>query len=250
MAGIKTKYMKELIRLNKYIASMTGYSRREADKLIEDGKISVNGKQIKEQGIKINAADDAVFINNEPIYESKPDVFKFYKPRRILTAYGDGRGKETLEKFPLFADRKIPYSGRLDYESEGLLIFSNDGELIQRMQQPEYKMEKEYLVTVDKLLSSTEIREFSSGLDTPKGKYKPCSIKFVGNQNYIVIIKEGKKRQIRNMFAYFGSRVKRLERTRIGPVIIGNLKPGEYEILPRSEIIKLYKATGLNYNVK
>lgn len=250
MAGVKTEFMKEFTRLNKYIASMTGYSRREADKLIEEGKVSINGKRVREQGIKIDETEDVVFINNEPVYESKPDVFKFYKPRRVLTAYGEGRGKDTLEKFPLFAGRKFPYSGRLDYESEGLLIFSNDGELIQRMQKPEYKMEKEYLVTVDRLLSSIEMEEFSSGLDTPKGKYQPCSIKFAGKQNYKVIIKEGKKRQIRNMFGYFGSKVKRLERVRIGPITIENLKPGEYKILSRDEIIKLYKATGLNYNTK
>ncbi len=242
--------MKELIRLNKYIASMTGYSRREADVLIEQGSVAVNGKQIKEQGIKINENEDVVFVNNEPIYESKPNVFKFYKPKKILTAYGDGRGKDTLEKFPLFAGRKFPYSGRLDYESEGLLIFSNDGELIQRMQKPEYKMEKEYLVTVDRILSSVEMEEFASGLNTPKGSYQPCSIKYAGRQNYKVIIKEGKKRQIRNMFGYFGSHVKRLERIRIGPITIGKLKAGEYEILSRNEVIKLYKATGLNYNIK
>lgn len=250
MAGVKTKPMSELVRLNKYIASMTGYSRREADKLIEEGKVAVNGKRVKEQGIKINENEDVVFINNEPIYESKPDVFKFYKPRRVLTAYGEGRGKDTLEKFPLFAGRKFPYSGRLDYESEGLLIFSNDGELIQRMQKPEYKMEKEYLVTVDRLLSSVEMEEFASGLNTPKGKYMPCSIKFAGKNNYKVIIKEGKKRQIRNMFGYFGNKVRRLERIRIGPITIGQLKPGEYEMLSRDEIKKLYKATGLNYNTK
>ncbi len=250
MARIKAKLMKELTRLNKYIAFMTGYSRREADKLIAEGRVSLNGLKVKEQGIKINELEDVVFIDNEPVYESQVNVFKFYKPRRILTAYGDGRGKETLEKFPVFAGRKFPYSGRLDYESEGLLIFSNDGELIQRMQQPEYKLEKEYLVTVDKLLLKEELEMFSSGLNTPKGKYNPCVIKFAGKQNYKVILKEGKKRQIRNMFGYFGSKVKRLERIRIGPITIGNLKPGEYEILSRDDIIKLYKATGLNYNKK
>ncbi len=105
MAGVKAEFMKEFTRLNKYIASMTGYSRREADKLIEEGKVSVNGKRVKEQGVKIDETEDVVFIDNEPIYESKPDVFKFYKPRRVLTAYGEGRGKDTLEKFSIFAGR-------------------------------------------------------------------------------------------------------------------------------------------------
>lgn len=248
MAGVKAESMTELVRLNKYIASMTGYSRREADVLISEGRVSVNGIKVKEQGIKINEDEDVVFIDNEPVFESRAEVYKFYKPRKILTAYGDGRGKETLDKFACFNGRKIPYSGRLDYDSEGLLIFSNDGELIQRMQRPEYKLEKEYLVTVDRLLSKVEQEKFAGGLKTLNGTYQPCIIKFAGKKNYKVIIKEGKKRQIRDMFAFLGSKVKRLERVRIGPVTIGNLKPGEIISLDKNEIKELYKSTGLNYN--
>ncbi|MDE7168887.1 MAG: pseudouridine synthase, partial [Mucispirillum sp.] len=85
--------MKKTVRLNKYIASMTGYSRREADKLIEAGKVSVNNIRVREQGVKINENEDVVFIDNEPVFEKEPEIFKFYKPRRVLPAYGDGRGK-------------------------------------------------------------------------------------------------------------------------------------------------------------
>ena len=242
----------ELVRLNKYIASMTGFSRREADKLIEDGRVAINGKKVREQGVKLNIAEDAVFIDNEPVFERNVEVFKFYKPRKILTAYGDGRGKDTLDVYPPFGGRKIPYSGRLDYESEGLLLFSTDGELIQRMQKPEYKLEKEYLVIVDRPLNSKEMEEFSSGLDTPKGSYKPCYIRSEGpgKRAYVVILKEGKKRQIRYMFAYFGSTVKKLTRVRIGPINLGNLNPGEYASLDKKEIKELYKSVGLNYHNK
>lgn len=242
----------ELVRLNKYIASMTGYSRREADQLIEEGRVSINGRKIREQGVKLNVLEDAVFIDNEPVFERNVEVFKFYKPRKILTAYGDGRGKETLDKYPPFGGRKIPYSGRLDYESEGLILFSTDGELIQRMQKPEYKLEKEYSVIVDRPLNHRELEEFSSGLDTPKGNYKPCYIRpeGPGKRHYIVILKEGKKRQIRNMFAYFGSTVKKLTRVRIGPIYLGDLNPGEYASLDKREIKELYKSVGLNYHNK
>ncbi len=237
--------MKRLTRINKYIASSSLYSRREADRMIAEGRVSVNGEPVAEQGLKIDENNDAVFIDGVPIYSGRPEIFKFYKPRGVLTAYGDGRGKDTLEKFSLFAKRKLPYSGRLDYESEGLLLFSNDGELIQRMQRPEHKVEKEYLVTVDRMLSAEEIKEFSGGLETAKGTFLPCGIVKSGNRSYRVTIKEGKKRQIRNMFGYFGSTVQRLERIRIGPVAIGDLKPGEHKSLTEKEIKELYKCTGL-----
>lgn len=245
MAGAKTKSMKNLVRINKYIASSSLYSRREADKMIAEGRVSLNGERVSEQGLKIDEDNDVIFIDGEPLYVSVPQIFKFYKPRGVLTAYGDGRGKDTLDMFSIFAKRKLPYSGRLDYESEGLLIFTNDGELIQRMQKPEYKVEKEYLVTVDRMLSAEELKEFSSGLETSKGNFKPCKIIKSGNRNYNVTIKEGKKRQIRNMFGYFGSTVKRLERVRIGPILIDDLKPGEHRNLTDKEIKELYKCTGL-----
>lgn len=247
MAGVKTKPMIEKVRLNKYIASMTGYSRREADILIEEGRVSVNGIKVKEQGVKIDENEDVVFIDNEPVFENQIEVYKFYKPRKVLTAYGDGRGKDTLDKFKFFEGRRIPYSGRLDYDSEGLLLFSNDGELIQRMQKPEYKLEKEYFVTVNKLLSKADEEKFAGGLKTVNGQYQPCYIKYAGKQNYKVIIKEGKKRQIRDMFAFLGSRVKKLKRVRIGPINLGDLKSGEIISLDRHEIKELYKATGLKY---
>ena len=244
MAGFKTKSM-NLVRINKYIASSSIYSRREADKMIEEGRVSLNGEVVTEKGVRINTNNDVIFIDNNPLFISEPEIIKFYKPRKVLTAYGDGRGKDTLDKFSIFAKRKLPYSGRLDYESEGLLIFTNDGELIQRMQKPEYKVEKEYLVTVDRMLSEIELKEFANGLETSKGNFLPCKIYKTGNRNYNVIIKEGKKRQIRNMFAYFGSTVKRLERVRIGPILIGSLKEGEHIKLTSKEVRELYKCTGL-----
>lgn len=244
MAGIKTNPMK-MTRINKFIASTSRYSRREADKMIAEGRVSVNGKNVAEQGMKVNEEDDAIFIDGLPLFENEPEIFKFYKPRGVLTAYGEGRGKDTLEVFSIFAKRKLPYSGRLDYESEGLLIFSNDGELIHRMQKPEYKMEKEYIVTVDRLLTDKEMDEFASGMETSKGVFQSCKIRYNGKHDFRVIIKEGQKRQLRNMFGYFGSTVKRLIRVRIGPIEVDDLTPGEHRTLNPKEIRELYKFAGL-----
>ncbi len=234
-----------LTRINKYIASSSGYSRREVDALIASGRVSLNGEKVTEQGVKVDEENDVVFIDGEPLFVSDPEVFKFYKPRGILTAYGDGRGKDTLEKFSIFANRKIPYSGRLDYESEGLLIFTNDGELIQRMQRPDHKVEKEYTVTVDRMLTEGEMREFSKGLETSKATYDPCYIAYMSRKQYKIILKQGKKRQIRDMFAYFGVRVKRLVRIRIGPILLDDMRPGEHLKLTKNELRELKKCTGL-----
>lgn len=233
------------VRINKYIASSSLYSRREADKMIADGRVVLNGQKVTEQGVKVDPVNDVVFIDGLPLVEAEPEIFKFYKPRGVLTAYGEGHGKDTLESFAIFAKRKLPYSGRLDYESEGLLLFTNDGELIHRMQKPEYKVEKEYFVTVDRMLTEKELDEFACGMETSKGVFQSCQIAYSGKRNYNVIIKEGQKRQIRNMFGYFGSTVKRLERIRIGPIEIDDMTPGEHRKLTTKEIRELYKCTGL-----
>lgn len=234
-----------MIRINKYIASISKFSRREVDQLIQEGRVSLNGEKVLQQGLQVNDEEDVIFIDGEPLFITEPEIIKFYKPRGVLTAYGDGRGKDTLEMFSIFSNRKIPYSGRLDYESEGLLIFTNDGELIQRMQRPEYKIEKEYHVIVDRALSHDEMVEFSKGLETSKDTYDPCYISKINKQNYIVILKQGKKRQIREMFAYFGVRVKKLVRKRIGPILLEDMHPGEHRKLTKQELRELKKCTGL-----
>ena len=244
MAGIETKSM-SLVRINKYIASSTLYSRREADRMILEGRVELNGEKVTEQGVKIDPNNDAIFIDGNPLPEAEPEIIKFYKPRGVLTAYGEGRGKATLDQFPVFAGRKLPYSGRLDYESEGLVIFTNDGELIHRMQKPEFKIEKEYVVTVDRMLTDGEMKDFAGGMETSKGIFQSCFIFKTGKRNYNVIIKEGKKRQIRNMFAYFGSTVKRLIRIRIGNILLEDMVSGECRKLTPKEIRELYKCTGL-----
>ena len=234
------------MRINKFIASCGVASRRKAEQFISEGLVKVNNKIITNLAFDVDETKDVVTLNDQKISLANEYVYYMLnKPKGYVTTMSDEKNRKSIIDLIGNIDNRVYPVGRLDYESEGLLIFTNDGELIQRMQKPEYKVEKEYLVTVDRMLSEIELKEFANGLETSKGNFLPCKIYKTGNRNYNVIIKEGKKRQIRNMFAYFGSTVKRLERVRIGPILIGSLKEGEHIKLTSKEVRELYKCTGL-----
>ena len=233
-----------MIRLNKFIAANSKYSRREADRLVGEGAVTVNG-EVAVPGLKINENEDSVKVEGNLITPDKEiSVLAFYKPQKILTAYGEGNGKQTLEEFPLFRKHRWAYSGRLDYDSEGLILFTDSGDLIQRMQKSEFKVEKEYIVDTNRELSEAEMEEFTKGMSTGRMKYLPCKIKKIAPTQYRITLIEGKKRQIRMMLGFLKVKVRRLLRIRIGTVVIGKMKPGEHKFLSNEEIKELMKCLG------
>jgi 23S rRNA pseudouridine2605 synthase/23S rRNA pseudouridine2604 synthase len=225
MAGVKTKTM---TRINKYLAARSGLSRRDADKAIEMGRVRINGKLPEGPWVQISEKD-SVKLDGE-LLSREEDYFywAFYKPKGVLTAYGDGQGKETLEIYPALKDTKPAYSGRLDYDSEGLIILSNDGDFIRKLQKADEKIEKEYIVTVNKVLKKTEMDQMRAGINHEGIRYLPCIVEQHSHDRYRVVLHEGKNRQIRNMFRCFGIRVKKLKRVRIGAVNLNELAPGEF----------------------
>jgi len=233
-----------MTRLNKFIAENTEHSRRGADRLIADGRVRVNG-QPAEMGVTVSV-DDVVEIDGHQVNQQTEDIYiAFYKPRGYLTAYGeDAEGKKTLDEFEVLRKRKPAYSGRLDYYSEGLILFTTDGDLIYKMQRPEFKVEKEYFVSTAEPLDEMEMSQIRDGLKTEKIKYKPCKIAPIGDSAYKLILIEGKYRQIRTMFEHFDIQTRRLTRTRIGPIKIGNLRPGEHFELSKKQIRELKEAAG------
>ncbi|BAI80476.1 ribosomal small subunit pseudouridine synthase A [Deferribacter desulfuricans SSM1] len=239
MARIK----KELIRLNKLIASSGKYSRREADRLIQNGFVLVNGVVITNPAEKFSI-NDHVVVNGEKLDFNKKVYIKFYKPIKVLTSYDKYRDKKSLLDIEFFKKNRLGYSGRLDYESEGLIIFTNDGDLIYKIQHPSSRIEKEYIVAVDKILEEKELELIRAGLKTKEIKYLPCKINYLGNYTYNIVLYEGKKREIRNIFKFFKINVKKLKRVRIGPIRIVDLKPGEYKHLSKKEIEELKKCIG------
>jgi len=226
------------MRLNKFIAT-TGYcSRRKADELIFAGQVEVNNEIILAPSYDVKDTD-IVKVNNKILSVINYKYYIFYKPTNVLTSYDDSRGRRCLKDFDFFQKNNLAYSGRLDYKSEGLILFTNNGELIYRLQTPKFKVEKEYEVEVDKNLTEKERLILENGLKTKEYNYGKCKITKTGEKNYRVILTEGKNRQIRNMFNNFGIKVIKLKRVRIGRLNLNGLKPGELKEIPEN-IIKEY----------
>jgi len=233
VAGVKNKAM---TRINKYLAARSQLSRRDADKAIEEGRIRVNGKKPDGPWMQISDTDKVTLDGNDISGAEDYFYWAFYKPTGVLTAYGEGHGKDTLDKYPFLREKKPAYSGRLDYDSEGLIIFSNDGDFIRRLQRAEEKVEKEYIVTVNRVLKKGEIEDLRNGIVYEGIKYRECIVEIHSHDRYQVVLHEGKKRQIRHMFRNFGVRVKKLKRVRIGSVNLNELSPGEFREFSPKEL--------------
>lgn len=231
MAGTEKR-----IRLNKYIAQSGIYSRRQADKLIFNGFVKVNGKLIQDPSIRVDADVDIVQVNGKKIDVSRKIYIKFYKPVNVLSSYVSQGGKKNLTAFFPFNKLRLSYAGRLDYKSEGLMFFCNNGSLIERLLLPENHIEKEYIIYADKKISDKDLWTLQRGITINGVHYKECSITEIGNLVYKVLLHEGKKRQIRNMFKYCNVNILRLIRVRIGSIHLNNLNPGEFKYLEKVEL--------------
>lgn len=229
------------VRINKYIAQCGYCSRRDADKLIEKTLVIVNGKPAV-SGMKVTDRDD-IIINGKPIKgPSGKVVLAYYKPLGVVCTSRDKYAEITLQdslKYP----RRLTYAGRLDKDSEGLLIMTNDGDLIDAMMRGANLHEKEYVVRVNKPLNNEAIERMSAGiylkdLDITTRK---CEITKTGTYTMKMVLTQGLNKQIRRMCRAVGYEVRGLKRTRVMNITIGNLKPGEYRELTDTELQILYK---------
>ena len=223
------------MRINKYIAKSGYCSRRKADNLIEKGQVKVNGKVLDKPGYEV-CEDDLVSINGEILKLEEFFYYKLNKPIGYITSNFDPHNPKDLNDL-IDLDRKFFAAGRLDKDSHGLLIITNDGEFANALTHPSNKISKEYIVKVDKRLSAEKIKKFESGLDIGNGEMTSRSqIFFKGNNTYKVIISQGYNRQIRRMFKVLGSNVLDLERIRIGKVHLDNLKSSNYQKFSKKEL--------------
>ncbi|MDD3861548.1 MAG: pseudouridine synthase [Candidatus Gracilibacteria bacterium] len=228
------------MRINKFIASYSKFSRRKADELIEQGRVFLNGKKITELGIAINPEKDIVKIDNTPLNTKCEKVyFALHKPEKYLSTRSDEHGRKTImDLLPKIPNLKPV--GRLDYETEGLILASNDGEFINKHTHPAYECEKEYFVISEGLLTENEKEKLEKGifLENKKTARAKVTIEKISPQETIlkITIHEGRNRQIRKMFDSINHPVKYLKRLRIGNTILGNLKKGSYRPLTPKEI--------------
>jgi 23S rRNA pseudouridine2605 synthase len=217
------------VRLNKFIAQSGAASRRKADLLIEAGQVSINGRVIKELGTQVDPINDRVVVEGLTIrLPNIKSYIAFYKPRGTLsTVSGPG---ETLE--PFLAEMRDPglfHVGRLDKDSEGLLLITNDGEWANRVTHPRYQTSKEYELELDRTISTVEVERLLQGVELDDGLFKADALEEVGPKKLRVTIHDGRNRVLRRVFAQLGYEVNLLKRLRIGEVRLGRMKPGQWK---------------------
>ena len=232
-------------RLQKII-SQSGYcSRRKAEELIKDGKVSVNGVIINELGYKASF-NDVIKVEGIILKKEEKVVYLLNKPKNVISSAKDDKDRTTVVDLIDSPYRLYPI-GRLDYDSSGLLLLSNDGDLAFELTHPKYEVEKTYEVTIDKIITNEEIAKLSKGVRIDNYISAPAKIKLIRINNnkktsfLNVSIHEGKNREIRKMFKTINAEVIRLNRIKIVNIELGNLKPGEYRPLKPRELVLLKK---------
>jgi len=229
-------------RLNKFIASSGLCSRRKADELIESGKVIVNGKIIKELGFQVSEKDK-VFVDKKPVRPKKLEYYKFYKPAGYITSADDEKGRKTIyDVLPENMQQMKPV-GRLDRESTGLLIMTNDGDLINDLTHPSIKVPKVYIVTIDGKINQNHIEQLSNGIEIEKDKiaYAEAQVLEISNKSTMlqVVLYQGMNRQIRKMFDFLGFEVVSLKRIQHATISIEGLKKGQVKIIKPIQIREL-----------
>ena len=224
------------IRLQVYLSHAGIASRRAAEEIISNGRVSVNGVTITAQGSRV-AQDDIVLLDGKQIQpESRLLYFALNKPPGYICTSSDPQGRPlALSLLP--AQRERLYSvGRLDYQSCGLIFFTNDGKFANRLGHPSFELEKEYIVETTGLLSDMVVEAFNSGIAIEDVFYRAKSAEKTGKRSMRIILIEGKNREIRRIFSHFHLHPCLLRRVRIGPVLLGNLEQGSSRPLTEIEI--------------
>lgn len=233
------------IRLNKYISLSGIASRRDADKLIADGKVTVNGV-IADVGTKVFEGD-SVKVGSKLIKPAEETVvLAFYKPVGVTCTERDEHAELTIKDVVRYKER-VTYAGRLDKDSEGLLLLTNDGNLIQTMMKGENAHEKEYVVKINKPVYKEFLEKMAGGIylkDLHKST-RPCEVKKISHDTFSIVLTQGMNRQIRRMCETLGAKVISLKRIRVVNVSLGRLNPGEYRKLSNEEVSKLKREIGL-----
>lgn len=229
---------KDPVRLNKYLSEAGVCSRREADRLIESGKVTVDGVTAQ-MGMRVTAGQ-IVKVGKKTV--SKQDemiVLAVNKPKGIVCTE-DQRERDSIVRFLNYPVR-VTYAGRLDKDSRGLLLMTNNGDIINQMMRAANRHEKEYKVTVDKEITEQFIKKMSEGVPILDTVTRPCTVKKIGKYTFSIILTQGLNRQIRRMCAAFGYEVKDLVRIRIMNIRLGSLKEGAYRKLTDEELEELYE---------
>jgi len=243
------------VRLQKVLSQAGVASRRASEKLIREGRVEVNGQRVTEMGVQVDPERDVIAVDGRRVHVADARRYiMLYKPRGCLSVLEDDRGRRAVRDLVPDAQGLYPV-GRLDYNSEGLLLLTDDGELTQRLTHPRYEHEKEYLVLVRGEPSVEILRALRSGIELEDGRTGPARVGRLeqtpwghapeGQVWLRFVLREGRKRQIRRMCDAAGLEVRRLVRVRIESIGLGDLEVGKHRTLTDGEVRRLRRTVGL-----
>ncbi len=239
-----------MMRLQKYLALAGVASRRNAEKLIAAGRVTVNGKTVTEMGVQVDETADRITVGGEPVQIQQEKYYiAYHKPMGEVTTVSDPEGRPTvMDRFPDFPARIYPV-GRLDYDSEGLLLLTNDGDVMQRLLHPSREIPKQYLTRAVGFVSDEEIARLRAGVMLDGRLTSPAEVvmlkRFETYTLLLITIHEGRNRQVRRMLKEVGHDVAQLKRTGFGPILLGDLPRGMWRRLTGTEVAKIKRQCGL-----
>jgi len=231
----------DTIRINKAISSSGYCSRRQADALIESNRVTINGK-LAVLGDRVTE-EDIIAIDGKPIKEEEESIYLILNKPVGITCTTDTRVSGNVVDFINYPKR-IFHVGRLDKPSEGLLLMTNDGDIVNKILRAEYEHEKEYIVRVDRPVTSSFVQKMSSGVPILDTVTKRCEVEQLSRFTFRIILKQGLNRQIRRMCEHFNYNVEALKRVRLMHIELGDLPIGEWRYLTKAEVDELYRETG------
>jgi pseudouridine synthase len=240
----------EGIRLQRVLAAAGLGSRRACEKLIEEGRVEVDGERVRTQGMRVDPDKAVIKVDGLRIASAADHVYLVLnKPVGVVSTMSDPEGRPSLAEYVADRSARLFNVGRLDVDTEGLILLTNDGDLAHRLAHPSFGVEKTYLAEVVGPVARDVGKRLREGITLDDGVVQADSFKLVstvGNRVMVeVALHEGRKHVVRRMLAEVGHPVSRLVRTRVGPVTLGNLKPGKHRRLSQQEVGALYKSVGL-----
>ncbi len=229
------------MRLNQFLARAGFGSRRACEQLILDGSVTINGHRLRELAVRV-APEDHVLVHGKPVRLPLPIVAVLHKPPGYVCTSPDATKDRTIYDLLPAAWPRVVYVGRLDKDSEGLLVVTNDGLLAQRLTHPSHKLRKTYIVTLDREFDFAHAPKFKKGFAIEEGMARMDDIFRIGPRTLKVVLTQGLKRQIRQMFLKFGYEVKRLVRVQIGSLSLDQLPAGQHRVLSQAEVERHFPA--------
>lgn len=228
-------------RLQKVIAQSGVASRRKAEELIREGHVHVNGKRVTEMGVKVNS-NDTIEVQGVPLYQEDYVYFLLYKPRGVISAVSDDKGRKVVTDFLPGVSERIYPVGRLDYDTSGLLLLTNDGDFANKLTHPKHEVDKTYIAKVKGVPFPQDLKPLAHGVKIDGRKTAPAKYRIISTDNVKqtaiveLIIHEGRNHQVKKMLEAVGYPVTKLKRELYGDLNLHGMKPGQYRALSKREV--------------